>query len=478
MTCLLFYYLTQPLYNCCVDVICERAPILYIPQIIKDGDLVSYVPITSRTTPLVLVLTLLILGSYLPSNTTGYLSSYNFDAELQVEMNVEYYLHYESLVTLPTLFELWVSRLNNWSTDGVLGQNYPVQTTKILSIQEPAVFDDYYFDENDVYNNSYDFYNVSLSTSQNSFDLTFEYQLTLNSYAWNIPDNYTLADYNTSSNLYQFYTSAQPYAESDDPYVMDLADTIVGDEISIYSMAKAIFLYLAENFNYEILSSAIGAKAALTSLTGDCSEISSAMVALLRAVGIPARKVLGFALIEGNIAESRPKYDIATGDSFSYAFSNNTFPGHAWVQYWIPELGWISVDPTWGNSLYSSGESLALEYFDRWDYVHVTTTIGDFYGLGTGIDPALFLPADSDGIPEFPYVYPVGNAPTYDFDFGVKIVVTNVTSTGEEGDPTSSFDLRTVLVYVGSGSGIILLGAVFISYFMKKSRARSDSYYR
>ena len=130
--------------------------------------------------------------------------------------------------------------------------------------------------------------------------------------------------------------------------------------------------------------------------------------------------------------------------------------------------GYTALCPSLGVA--DDGDTIDALYFDRWDFVHIITTIGDYYG--SGIDPALFLPEGVDGIPEFPFVYPVGNSSLYDFDFGIEIEVTNVLNLGGDEQLFPFDDLFSIIMFVGSGSATLLLGAVFITYLIKKSRKR------
>ncbi|WP_349616856.1 transglutaminase TgpA family protein [Azotobacter salinestris] len=65
---------------------------------------------------------------------------------------------------------------------------------------------------------------------------------------------------------------------------------------------------------------------------GFCEHFSSAMTFVLRAAGIPARVVTGYQGGEFNPAGN-------------YLLVHQ-FDAHAWVEYWQPQHGWTSVDPT------------------------------------------------------------------------------------------------------------------------------------
>lgn len=68
--------------------------------------------------------------------------------------------------------------------------------------------------------------------------------------------------------------------------------------------------------------------------TGLCEHIASAMAVLLRAVGIPARFVVGFGPGERNPLTGY--FDVRQSDA------------HAWVEVSYPNVGWTQYDPTFG----------------------------------------------------------------------------------------------------------------------------------
>ena len=67
-------------------------------------------------------------------------------------------------------------------------------------------------------------------------------------------------------------------------------------------------------------------------LSGFCIHYAGAMTFVLRAAGIPARVVAGY---QGGEINPAGNY-----------LSVRQLDAHAWVEYWVAERGWISVDPT------------------------------------------------------------------------------------------------------------------------------------
>ncbi|TBU71612.1 DUF3488 domain-containing protein [Pseudomonas daroniae] len=66
--------------------------------------------------------------------------------------------------------------------------------------------------------------------------------------------------------------------------------------------------------------------------SGFCAHYAGAMTFVLRAAGIPSRVVAGY---QGGELSSNGDY-----------VQVRQFDAHAWVEYWQPEKGWTSVDPT------------------------------------------------------------------------------------------------------------------------------------
>jgi len=389
---------------------------------------------------------------------------YRSNSSISYDLN--YTINYQSLINSPTIFKIWVARINNWST---------VQSSDIFNQTGPENIANQTLGDFDIYNNSYDYYYKEMedNSGDQSFNLQYLYNVTSSGIKWDIPDNLTLDIYDKDSPLYKFYTSYQPYVETNDTDIINTAQTLIEGKSSLNEMIEAVYLYVVKNLEYTARADSIGAAAALATKKGDCSEFSSLMVALLRTIGIPARKVLGFALVDSDGDTPTPKYDVKKGDVWSYSSQNNNLPGHAWVQYYIPGagLGWVSADPTWGNSFYQYGEKYALQYLNQIEYLHLITTIGDFYGQG--INPPLdLLGSDEEGIPEFPFFYPIGNATNYNFSFELEFKCTDVNLSEETSTPFSIWPF----VIIGSSGSLLCIIIVFAAVIKRKGKKNKYQY--
>src|SRR5260370_7793333 len=81
--------------------------------------------------------------------------------------------------------------------------------------------------------------------------------------------------------------------ESASPEIQRQAKKIVGDEKDAYEAARKIVGWVGSNMKKEYGASADRATDVLHQMRGDCTEHSLLSVALLRAAGIPARRVGG-----------------------------------------------------------------------------------------------------------------------------------------------------------------------------------------
>ncbi|TKB59531.1 MAG: DUF3488 domain-containing protein [Nitrospira sp.] len=116
-----------------------------------------------------------------------------------------------------------------------------------------------------------------------------------------------------------------------------LAKEITHTQRTIYDKATAIHSFLTHNFRYSLDAPLTEQDQPLeeflfTRKTGYCEHYATAMVIMLRTIGIPARLVTGFLATEWN--EYGNYYVVRQQDA------------HAWVEVHLPHSGWITMDPT------------------------------------------------------------------------------------------------------------------------------------
>ena len=123
--------------------------------------------------------------------------------------------------------------------------------------------------------------------------------------------------------------------------ITTLAQDITADEEYVLAKAQAIEDYFKHNqFIYDKKNITLPAEDQdyvdqflFETKRGYCDNFSTAMVVMLRSIGIPARWTKGFA----------PGY---LNDAGQYEITNNE--AHSWVEAYIPGIGWLPFEPTIG----------------------------------------------------------------------------------------------------------------------------------
>lgn len=129
-----------------------------------------------------------------------------------------------------------------------------------------------------------------------------------------------LADPNGGTNL-----KSTLAIEAENPDIAAKARQIVGDEKDAYAAAQKISSWVGKNLTKDYGSSSDRATDVLRVMKGDCTEHALLAVALMRASGIPARRV----------------------DGVVYLLNDDNVPAlywHEWVEAYVGE--WTQLDPT------------------------------------------------------------------------------------------------------------------------------------
>lgn len=121
------------------------------------------------------------------------------------------------------------------------------------------------------------------------------------------------------------------------PKLADLVRVVTRDVTTPYEMTIAIKQHLLSSYAYSldvgsILSASPLEDFLFTRKTGYCEHYATAMVVMLRTIGIPARLVTGFLPGEWN--------------DFGHYYTVRQQDAHAWVEVWFPRSGWVTFDPT------------------------------------------------------------------------------------------------------------------------------------
>lgn len=121
------------------------------------------------------------------------------------------------------------------------------------------------------------------------------------------------------------------------PRVADLAREVTRKSRTPHEMAQAVERHLRQDYQYSLDAGTDASDSPLeeflfTRKTGYCEHYATAMVVMLRTLGIPARLVTGFLPGEWN--------------DFGNYYTVRQRDAHAWVEVFFPRSGWITFDPT------------------------------------------------------------------------------------------------------------------------------------
>ncbi|WP_415888382.1 transglutaminaseTgpA domain-containing protein [Neptuniibacter sp. SY11_33] len=130
--------------------------------------------------------------------------------------------------------------------------------------------------------------------------------------------------------------SREVYLPEGNPETLDLARHWWRETGNEEAFIRRILQFFNQSFTYTLSPPPLGVNTVddflLKTQRGFCGHYSSATAFMLRAVGIPARIVTGYQGGEWNHYEN-------------YLLVRQ-YDAHAWVEAWLPQRGWVRIDPT------------------------------------------------------------------------------------------------------------------------------------
>ena len=130
------------------------------------------------------------------------------------------------------------------------------------------------------------------------------------------------------------YTKPSETIDAGNEDIIRLASEIVKGEDDLYSAVFKVADWTKNNIEYDLstLTAEVSQKASwvLENKQGVCDELTSLFIALLRAVGVPAKFVSGMAYTNSPL------------------FPDN-WGAHGWAEVYFPGYGWVPFDVTYGQ---------------------------------------------------------------------------------------------------------------------------------
>jgi len=398
-------------------------------------------------------LALIVLIVLFPLNNTNELkvsssngvSNYSISQGITYQVELNFTLTHLSGANGDYFFKF--SRLNDRQPNSSLTQySGPYQESELQyssiigSDNDPFIY-------RDKFNNTYDIFNgTSLSPSE-TITLNQQYEVTLNEVFFKDIDPSEIGEYDTSNEMFSLYcNNSEEFYERDYMNINATSYAIVNPSDNPIVKAQKINDWVVNHITYnKSLLEEEGAKWAYDNQMGDCSEYSSLMITLLRCQGIPARKVTGFVIT------NNPSDIPYVGREWSFYTRSNeqsTFLGHAWVEYYVPNIGWIACDPTWDES---------GDYFNYIDYFHLNLNLGAWFSI-----PG--LPDES----EFPHpciVYMLSSTFDYEYSMNLKVISGDINITE-----------IIVIIVIGSIVGVVIIGVTLLIRSNRKKRKQYEQF--
>lgn len=157
----------------------------------------------------------------------------------------------------------------------------------------------------------------------------------------------------------EWVSSASLYVGLPNPRVLELAQQIVADADANtpFDRARAIESWLRKNIRYNESISAPPANVdavewlLFDAQEGYCTYFATAMIVMLRNLGIPARLAAGFS--QGELEPVASQFVVRERDA------------HTWVEVYFPGYGWINFEPTAAQApITRTGDDEAQEFDD------------------------------------------------------------------------------------------------------------------
>jgi transglutaminase-like putative cysteine protease len=141
------------------------------------------------------------------------------------------------------------------------------------------------------------------------------------------------------------YLKPTGIVQSNAPEITALVKKLTAGATTEYEAVTAILNYVIDNVKYTYNPPQYDALYTLKTRSGNCQNFAHLSMALLRAAGIPARIVGGISL--------KQSWKIPVGNN-NFLVQSMGQGGHAWMEVYFPDLGWLSYDPQQSKQFTSS----------------------------------------------------------------------------------------------------------------------------
>jgi transglutaminase-like putative cysteine protease len=130
------------------------------------------------------------------------------------------------------------------------------------------------------------------------------------------------------------YLAASEHIDSTNPSIVNHANKLAQGKDDLFVVVSEFAIWTKNNIEYNLstLTADVSQKASwvLQNRNGVCDELTSLFIAMLRAVGVPARFVSGVSYTASPLFPDK-------------------WGAHGWAEVYFPGVGWVPFDPTFGE---------------------------------------------------------------------------------------------------------------------------------
>lgn len=142
-------------------------------------------------------------------------------------------------------------------------------------------------------------------------------------------------DLNSIPAVQRVFLEKTGQVEADDRQIRELSSRLTAGAATEHAAVVALLNWVVDNIRYKTPIPEYGALWTLGTGYGNCQNYSHLSIALLRAAGIPAR-------IVGGVTIGKSWKVPIEGGALMQSIGQG---GHAWMEVWYPDLGWVAYDP-------------------------------------------------------------------------------------------------------------------------------------
>jgi len=248
--------------------------------------------------------------------------------------------------------KVWLSIPREWDSQ---------KAVKIISVQpEPHAR---YVDPE--YGNPMLFWDFGKEREQPSYKVDIKFRLESYDVKVEVDPN-RVGPYDKTNKEYALYTRST-HTVHITPKIRELAREAVGHETNPYLQTERIVKFVGKKMRYKRLAFERGRgidcllaypvtdkETGQEYYEGSCNQYTAFMVALCRAVGIPARSVSGYTgwnpWIEPNDIKAKFRFETKLSpDGLAATQLYGKLGSHMWCEFFIPNYGWIPADAQGGT---------------------------------------------------------------------------------------------------------------------------------